>query len=55
MGRKRKYKLKRKISDKRKLYVYNNKVYFGKRQTEDGVVTRVLSSLINELGGIIGL
>ena len=43
MGRKR-YKCKREISDKGKLYVYNDKVYFGKRQKGDGVVKRVLSS-----------
>ena len=48
MGR-RKIKRKRKIRGKGKPYVYQNRIYFGKRpQTCEGVVSTVLANLLKK-------
>ena len=52
MAKKRKHRCK-KIRGKGRPYCYNNKVYFGKNQDSSGVVTLVLSELINAFGQVI--
>ena len=54
MAKKRKYRRK-KNRGKRKPSYYNNKVYFGKKHSGSGVVTRVLGQLIDTLGQAIGI
>ena len=52
----RKIKRKRKIRGRGNLYVYQNRIYFGKRpQTGEGVVSTVLANLFKNVGTIIGI
>ena len=57
MGRRRYYK-RRKGKKKRKTnsYIYKNRIYLGKKtQTVTGAVSRVIASLLENVGDVIGL
>ena len=50
----RKIKRKRKIRGRGKPYVYQNRIYLGKRpQTGEGVVSTVLDNLLKHIGTLI--
>ena len=56
MKRKRQYKKRYKKSGRGIPYVYNNRIYFGKKpQKETGPISKVLGYLLRNVGDIIGL
>ena len=57
MGRKKRFgRRKRRKRGKGLPYVYENRIYFGKRrQTGKGVVSKVLAHLLQNVGDIIGI
>ena len=55
MGKRKKYRRKRKIRGKGKPDVLENKVYFLKKQVGIGVVTRLLGGSLNSVGAIIAI
>ena len=56
MGRRRHHTKRRRRKRGRGLpYIYRNRVYFGKRQTGGGVVSKVLAHLLQNVGDIIGI
>ena len=58
MRRRRYYRKKRKSRKRGRgiPYIYKNKLYLGKKpQTGSGVVSKVLASLLQNVGNVIGL
>ena len=58
MRRRRYYRKKRKSRKRGRgiPYIYKNKLYLGKKpQTGSGVVSKVLASLLQNIGNVIGL
>ena len=57
MGRRKCFgRRKRRKRGKGLPYVYENRIYFGKRpQTSKGVVSKVLAHLLHNIGEIIGI
>ena len=57
MGRRKRFgRRKRRKRGKGLPYVYENRIYFGKRpQTSKGVVSKVLAHLLHNFGDIIGI
>ena len=57
MGRRKCFgRRKRRKRGKGLPYVYENRIYFGKRpQTSKGVVSKVLAHLLHNVGDIIGI
>ena len=57
MGRRKRFgRRKRRKRGKGLPYVYENRIYFGKRpQTAKGVVSKVLAHLLPSVGDIIGI
>ena len=55
MGKRKKYRRKRKIRGKGKPDVLENKVYFVKKQVGSGVVTRLLGGFLNSVSEIIAI
>ena len=57
MGRRKRFgRRKRRKRGKGLPYVYENRIYFGKRpQTSKGVVSKVLAHLLHNVGDIIGI
>ena len=51
----KKYRRRRRKRGRDILYVYNNKVYLGKKQKGSGTVSQVLANLIQRVGDIAGV
>ena len=51
----KKYRRRRRKRVKGIPYVYQNRVYLGKKQKESGIVSQVLANLIQRVGDIAGV
>ena len=51
----KKYRRRRRKRGKGIPYIYQNKVYLGKRQKESGIVSKTLARVLQGLGEVIGI